>query len=457
MIVAGFGWYSGGVDTATANAGTLQATSGSTAALGGGAIVTNTSASPAAVTDSITLSVTSPWAVSPIELRSVSVVVPTVYFPAGNYTYSSGLNFTQPVTLKGEPGTWLCYTGTAHAVDMGSVLTSTNYQTLPLTVDSMGFTCGGSMTEGVYFSDWNVHTHVLHSNFLNFGNATAYDVYYHQDNWEALVEFNWFETYDNIKRNMLFVNNSFDGNTQLRFIGNFVSCLNGIFGQAGCGNPGIGVSTGGPGTLVSENNFNFFSPNVIVGGAYTKLLNNYAEPGTNTAVPAFQFTGNVYGLEVGHTYSNLHGNNNLLGPADGASSLIGARIFNNELFNANAAFEVVVLNNLAGQTGNIAHENVCGSTGLPCPILHTAGGSITQWGGDYAGTCTMVSGVCPTYTFLATYALAPKCVASWTGTGTLTAAAGGVTVTSTTSTLIISSKVLTDTAVMNWFCNPDAQ
>lgn len=148
----------------------------------------------------------------------------TVYFSSGTYNYSSGLAFNYPVAFRGEPGSWLCYEGTAHAVDLGQLLTASNYQALEYIVDGLQFTCGGGMTEGIFLNQYNVNFRVRHCGFLNFGGPGTANIWTDGYNWDILIEHNWFWQWDSVGRTMMFVN-SRDGNSQLRFIGNDVSCL----------------------------------------------------------------------------------------------------------------------------------------------------------------------------------------------------------------------------------------
>jgi hypothetical protein len=65
------------------------------------------------------------------------------------------------------------------------------------------------------------------------------------------------------------------------------------------------------------------------------------------------------------------------------------------------------------------------------------------------GSCTMTAGTCSAQSLSRTYTVAPNCIATWTGSGTLT---GLVKVSSTTTTVTPASTVSTDTAVVNWVC-----
>lgn len=66
-----------------------------------------------------------------------------------------------------------------------------------------------------------------------------------------------------------------------------------------------------------------------------------------------------------------------------------------------------------------------------------------------SGSCVMVAGTCTAQALGSTYSVAPKCVATWTGTGSL---AGKLRISSTTTTVTPSSDNAADTAQVNWAC-----
>jgi len=188
MVVTFINYCPSASVTISANTGTLQTSWNGGVGFCGGGIVTNTSASPAAVTTNATLSLSKIWVTSTLELRSVKATVPTVYFPYQStpYYYSSGLTFTQPVTLKGDPGSVLWYTGTAHAIDFGptnltGIGVGNGYQFIYYTVTGLTFEGGGSMTEGIFVNDWVLLVEISNNQFNNFGNQTAWGVWLNGD------------------------------------------------------------------------------------------------------------------------------------------------------------------------------------------------------------------------------------------------------------------------------------
>ena len=178
-----------------------------------------------------------------------------------------------------------------------------------------------------------------------------------------------------------------------------------------------------------------------------------------TSCDAITFQTNVYGLKVlGNVYNNGSGSTaTFIAPNSGSDLLVGADNSHNHLGYYATSTPVVVLNNLANQTGNYASHNTCtagtsAGAALECSLLHTAGGNISPWNANYHGTCTITSGTCTAYSFTTTYSAAPQCTASWNGTGTFT---GILKVASTTTQVTITDTVNESTGVVNWQCSPE--
>lgn len=117
--------------------------------------------------------------------------------------------------------------------------------------------------------------------------------------------------------------------------------------------------------------------------------------------------------------------------------------------------------NSAAITSNGAGQ-ISGTTlnGLLANIIDSSGflQSDNSWTGQNVfsklsptsrGTCTMVAGACMAQSLGATFSVAPVCLLSWTGTGTL---AGVLKITSTTTTASPASSNAGDTAQVNWVC-----
>lgn len=467
--------------TISANTGTLQQSWNSTATICGAGLVTNTAASlHTSVTTSASLSAGSTWAVNGLELRSVTPLIPTVYFPAGRYTYSSGLSFTNAVTLKGEPGSVLCYMGTAHAVDMGPTgLTFATLQPDPYVVDGLRFECGAGMTQGIVFQNNVIYGEARNNTFWNFGNTTSAAIFSNGDTEDLWAHHNKFLIFDGPpapatvpSRKFVDITTSAQFSTA-RIQDNFMICAAGKLGAGvGCGTTsGTLVKSAGYANIITGNNVSGgFCPAFAIvfaatGGEGTRIAENNIETDQNSCygITYTATSGVASGLKVIGNYWNNKASSPtttaLVGPSDASQILFNAEVSNNIIDNNPTNNPIVAQNNLVGQTGNTGTRNLCstgqGTTTTPCPLLHTTGGNINQWNNDYGGTCTMNGSTgCPVYNFLTTYGAAPKCTASWTGSGTL---AGVVKTAVSTSALTITSSTSTDTAVVNWNCNPDAE
>lgn len=457
FFVSGVGWYSGGVDNLSANVGNLRSNLGATATLEGGAVIDNTTGSPANVTTSGTLSVSTVWTMAPIELRSGRPNIPAIYFPVGRYYYSSGLNLTQPASLIGVDGSSLCYTGTAHSIDIGPTnLTTNNYQFDPYTIEGLRFVCGGSMAHGIFINHLVDKVNIRHNTFMNFGNSVAYDIFANGETDDLLIEHNYWWAWNGVKNNA--VSAIANTNTQLRFLGNVVDCVNGKQFAGGCttAQAGIGVSIGGVASVISENNFNYLCPNVLVSTFDVRVVNNYME-GANTCAGLIEFSGVPNdALHVEQNYLNAGNQTNVVAPATGTDTIQNALVSHNYMVNMPLATALVKENNLTGQTGNLASMNMCavtfGTASSPCPFTHTLGGNINQWNNDYSPVLTYAAATTASYTFTSTYNTAPKCVISPVTPGATT-----FTITTLNTTTLTVTASVAFTGTVNASCNPDAQ
>lgn len=422
LILYAYAWFNSATISASQNVGTLLGSITATSTVGGEAVVSNSAATPTATSGSVTLSASSPWAGLAFEVWSPPTPVPTLYIPSGTYTYTGGLSFTNPVTIKCEPGAWLDYTGVAHAADFGPTnLTSANPQTGEYTVDGCHWMGGRTMTEGLFFNPFLVNIRVRYNGFYNFGKGgSVYMIYANGNNWDTLIEHNTFITDDQQGESAMFMNNP-SVNSQLRFLGNELSCWNTPFATAGCnGTPGTGVVSGGNGSQIEGNNFNFWGPSIIVPAISlgTRIVNNYFEENTaGVAVPVIQFglstdASNIQGLTIDGAYVNQHSNNNFLGPGSATVGLQGANISNVIELNNALATPLVHLNNVTTQTNNQSFANRCStvtSSPIPCALIHTTGGNINQWNADNWVQITFSAATSASYTFSQTYGVAPKC------------------------------------------------
>jgi len=463
--------------TISANTGTLQASGNGGVGFCGGGVVTNTSATPAAVTTSATLSVSKPWVTSTLELRSVQATVPTVYFPYQStpYYYSSGLTFTLPVTLKGDPGSVLWYTGTADAIDIGPTnLTGIDgiYQFIYYTIDGLTFKGGGSMTNGIFVNNWVGLVKITNNQFLNFGNASAWAVWLNGNTDDLYMSGNhWLvndgatniatTSNDTLPRHWLNVTTN-STPTTIRFVNNSAACINGLNGNVGCSYSSFDtplISAIGLTHDFSHNNFmGGFCPAINLGNLdnNTKISYNHFETQLAGCYSIASVSG-VSGLTISNNYFRSGGSSPVIGPRLVGDVLAGMRIRDNVITALPAGQPVVFLNNLAGQINNLASGNMCNTTSVgpvsPCPIIHTAGGNITQWNGDQAPPLTFAAGTTASYTFLNTYTVPPPCTIPPNIPGTATT----LTITTLSTTTLTITASAANSATVHAICDPSAQ
>lgn len=450
-------------DTLAANVGNVRANAAATATLAGVAAIDNTGATPSSVTTSATLSPTSVWVVETVELRSGRPTIPVVYFPYGGfcYNYSSGLNFTLPVTIRGEQGACLNYLGSAHAVDLGpTTLTTTTYQQLEYAVDNLHFTGGQNMTEGIFINPFLLTVRIRRNTFKNFGNAGAsvYGIFSNGENDDLLVEENNIYDTDGVARKLLSTNHIA---TQLRYFKNNSACSTGFGSTCTSTQAGAQVTTAGASSVISENNFNFYCPNVLItdsgtGGAgyNTRVVNNYFEAanGCNAHIQV----QNQDGVHIEQNFFNMNAISFPIAMTSGKLA-VNMLVAHNYGITMPTTTEMVFQNNLAGQTGNLSFANMCavavGTAAAPCQKTHTAGASITQWNSDYAPPLTFAAGTTASYTFGSTFFVAPKCVIPPNIPGTATT----LTITTLNTTTLAITASASNSATVNASCNPDAQ
>lgn len=478
LVVTSCIWYaSGGTDALTNVSGTIYLNNSqtTTSQVGQALWATYAPASGTVVTTSGTLGTSAPWGCQSIEAKQAASVpiTPTVDIAQGYYNYSSGLSLTQPITLKCEPGTYLDYTGSAHAVDIGaqglvSEPAMTTTTTMRYVVDGCTFLDGTNMTEGLYMQPYNHLMSFRNNTFKNFGNASAYMIYGACENWDVEVgPQNAFYVYDGQPRNIMLMNgNHCTGNSFARVHDNGAFCWGGA--NVGCDQSatGTGFIFDGSTNRFYHNNIAFWKPDAefLCNNPFsgTTCLNNQAtdnqmeSPATGaTTVNVIQFN-NQDGMILAHNTILVHSTGaSPIGPVSGTDILSGSRINFNTISQLPAATPVVALNNVANQSGNISYQNECitalAGPHLPCPLVHTTGGSITSWNTDSYPSCTLngTSGTC-TANFSETYGVAQKCTGTWNGTGTLT---GILKVVGGTSSVVATSSVTSDTAVIQMTCS----
>lgn len=323
--------------------------------------------------------------------------IPTIYVPAGSYTYSTGMSFSGPVTLRCEPGTILDYTGSGNAVTMGpSGLTISTYNPLPYTVDGCLFTGGASAATGIFFNEFITQSFVRNTIFYNFGNSSEWNIFYQGENWVADIDgvYMWINASSSQSYNGIYTNAADPANGTNGDLGQTnLMIANSTIQNSGSGSMGQGVYLNGDNARIFNSNISFVGgPNIQVGGWATDVVitDVYMERPAGT-LPCIQY-GDKSGVRIGsptsnlvlqNVYCNVHNLDDLttayfLAPASSQSSLKNA-LLNHPMVNAITSGNVLVQeNNISGQTGNIIND-LSGTT-----ATHTDGSNISPWGGDSA-------------------------------------------------------------------------
>jgi len=266
----------------------------------GGSGVFNVRAKYGAVPDGITdnsAAITSAFAAT----NSFVSGIPTVYFDCDTstttcvYNYggsgTSPINPTRATSIVCAPGATLNYTGTAHAIDMGPVGGSGDFQLERYLIQGCRFTGGASYTAGIYFYDKIINSAVLENVFYNFGNSTGFTIVYSANNWLPIVVSNLWSDDDGKTRNMIDAHTLQNG--YLLFTNNIAGCLNGLTVVAGCDPAQESVGIWTRSSVIANNDIEDHNPAVILGSCQTcgggvgvTIKGNHFEDNTGVLHPA---------------------------------------------------------------------------------------------------------------------------------------------------------------------------
>ncbi len=248
--------------------------------------------------------------------------VPTVYFDCDTgtstckYNYggsgTSPINPTVPTTILCAPGVYLNYTGSAHAVDLGSS-GRTFQDELPYTIQGCVFTGAASSTEGININAYITNSYILNNTFFQFGNRTGFNIYYAGNNWESLVEGNSWYDHDGVTRNMVDGHNA--AVNAVRFIDNNVECD--TAGHIACSTSTIGVGVWlGDVSVISHNVIQYHGPLV-------RMASSSSSTGDKMTIEGNHFEGNSGVLIPAITYGD---------PGGTATSVTCLKYANNSMY-----------------------------------------------------------------------------------------------------------------------------
>lgn len=327
--------------------------------------------------------------------------------PDGHYQYSAGLQITRPVWVVGPAK--LDYTGTGYAVELGPRnLNITNFQTAPYTLDTLTFTGGAVMTQGIYVNTYITSPRFLNISMIDFGNAIGYTIYCQSDNWDIRVHnlTFWLSTNNATgpARNFFRAHGIRLDGTSDQGQSNCIFTQTQLNNGNGCG---IGIYLSGVASRIERGcTIAGFSPNVWLGGRATHVrIDAYFESiGRNgfgaggMTPPCIQY-GDAAGhpdapnwcqsLELNGVYANLHNvdiaeeasNVRLLGPTLTTQGLQYCTMNRVTVEGAAAGIPIVTQNNsLPGQVGNRASGTLINGTPVTVGLLHTPG--VSDWIGE---------------------------------------------------------------------------
>lgn len=315
----------------------------------------------------------------------------SVFFPDGKYSYSGGLSFTKPVKLYSNGGAALFYTGTGRAISFSAVYDADGAPSggyfQHAAVENLTLTGGASMTAGLFFDSFVTVARMSGVRFVNFGNASAYGVWFSKNNWDCLMLNCTFFADDSngpVTRNWVRVSgdSGADANSAFNSRLRMQSCLATDISTAA---KGVGVWLDGVNNEISGCKFEGFDPDVRL-GCYANscvVAHNYFEGCGNACI---EFGGKGYNegyyvnnLILDGNYANVH-NTDLakstyfLAPTTQTAGLTNSVVQKNMILSLSPTREMIRLNNLA-QSGNSASDN----NGYG--VLRTTGANISRWGG----------------------------------------------------------------------------
>ena len=323
--------------------------------------------------------------------------IPKVEFSPGTYKYSAGLSFTREVILNGARGVTLNYSGTGKAVTLGpsNLNSSTTFTNKVYEVRGLGFAGGGSMTHGLYFSQWVQAPVVADCYFQDYGNSSSYGVYFQAANWHITIKSCcWFSTPASASPgNWIWVNGNYTdgsrdyGQSQLRMM----DCIASNQSNAS----GVGIYVNGQSSVFTNNKIEGFSPNIQLGAwsGGSVVANNYFEVTRGSGCIAYGDNagrldaGNwSQGLTIQNNYCNLHNvdlntDAYFVYPATTTVGIQYMQLLNNSVNSVSSGRELVEMNNFYSQIYNTAMDNSTNGA-LDSTIVHTSSSNIGEWLGN---------------------------------------------------------------------------
>jgi hypothetical protein len=321
----------------------------------------------------------------------------TIFVPPGKYTYITDIYLSTPCRLLMDTAAIMNYTGTGKAVKCGpdGLMSYNSAQSSPYIIQGGQFTGGANMAYGLFFNTYVVNTHVLNMQMLNFGNASAWNIWYQSQNWYNVIDKLWLWTTPGaLSQNGIRLNGAADNGQSRLFV---TESLLQPMTQAG-----IGIYINGYNTIVRGSTISggWTGACVQLGGwSSTSVLYDCTIEMSNTGAIVLIgdssgiYTGNFLdGVQILTTQADLH---NTVNPAVAFAAVATAsavirnwRVEGLRIADMAANTTLFTLNNIAGQHGNYASANLAqnnnGAFNLSslAGFIHNTGSNISNWIGD---------------------------------------------------------------------------
>lgn len=297
-----------------------------------------------------------------------------IYFPQGKYKYSDGLDFQAPVCLYSEDLATLSYTGNSHAIRLGATSISgfETYTQGEYTVQGLRITSTNTAVHGIYIRDKVISPRIRNCIFVDFGSGAGgsnYCIFGQSNNWDSLVEDCSMITLNRSDANANFIaftgkdtlGVSDGGNSRVSVINCFMAAYNNIdLGVFALINAAKSRIIGG--SFVNSSYGILLGPlanGVLIDGVYCEMANNaisYITVSSETVGGAVYYPQDVM---VCNGYINFHNLDNgatgkLLKPFNADVRIRNWTIKDILYGNTSAGYELIELNDAAGQPFNVA-------------------------------------------------------------------------------------------------------
>jgi hypothetical protein len=317
-----------------------------------------------------------------IASKFVTTGLPTVFFgcngvsAACQYNYGgsgiSPINPLIPTAIVCENST-LNYTGTTHAADLGPT-NLTKGDERQYSIEGCRFTGGASETQGIFLNNFLINVRISKNHFYNFGNTTGATINYTGNNWELIIDDNFFTSADgNGPRNE--IDGHTASNSTLHMTGNIMACLSATGTACSVSGQGYGIWTTNTAFIIN-NEIKFHQPLIRISSCVTcgsgtgfYVIANVLEGNTSDPGPAITFGDpNTAGSTV--SVGGVIADNNIFWPGASGVPIVGPEPASSSSFNLSS---VVFEDNQMTPTPSGGAVYVKTNVGLNNRSIHNTG------------------------------------------------------------------------------------